>query len=83
MPQISTVTRIDYFNKTEKKKNKNEYLDTENRLMVQRHGGRDGGIAKWMKVVRRYKLSVIIRYISCGYIMHSTVTIVNESALYT
>lgn len=51
-------------------------MDTENRLMVPRAGGRGWG--KWVKLVKRYKLPMV-RLICLGDVIFSKLTIVNST----
>ena len=55
-----------------------ELIETENGLMVDRWRVKDEG--KWVKVIKRYKLSV--RRFSSEDIMYSLVTVVNKALLY-
>lgn len=58
---------------------KAELIKTEGRLVV---GGGAGGLWKWVKVVKWYKLPVI-RWVSSGGVMYNMGTIVGNAALYT
>ena len=58
-----------------------ELIETKDKLVVTRGGGHGRGWAKWLKVLIGDKTEVI-RWISSGDVMHSMVTVVNNTVLY-
>lgn len=63
------------------KKTENKLRDTENTLVVSRRKG-GGMTAEMGEVVKRHKLPTV-RKVGPGHVMHSTVTRVGNTVLYT